>query len=75
MSCRKLASRSACWASKGWISLPGRAFSALHLICIMYAGFKRIEPGMDIGVDLTQFISTSGWKTGMNALPAAIRHY
>ncbi|MBN1236657.1 MAG: tetratricopeptide repeat protein [Methanotrichaceae archaeon] len=33
-------------------SLPGRVFSALQLICIMYAGFKRIEPGMDIGVDL-----------------------
>jgi hypothetical protein len=32
--------------------LPGRVFSALQLICIMYAGFKRIEPGMDIGVDL-----------------------
>ena len=24
----------------------------LQLICIMYAGFKRIEPGMDIGVEL-----------------------
>jgi hypothetical protein len=33
-------------------ALPGRAFSALELVCIMYAGFKRIEPGMDIGVDL-----------------------
>jgi hypothetical protein len=33
-------------------SLPGRTFFALQLICIMYAGFKRIEPGMDIGVDL-----------------------
>jgi hypothetical protein len=33
-------------------ALPGRTFSALQLICIMYAGFKRIEPGMDIGVDL-----------------------
>jgi hypothetical protein len=32
--------------------LPGRGFSALGLVCIMYAGFKRIEPGMDIGVDL-----------------------
>jgi tetratricopeptide (TPR) repeat protein len=31
-------------------ALPGRVFSALQLICIMYAGFKRIEPGMDIGV-------------------------
>ena len=33
-------------------ALPGRTFSALQLICIMYAGFKRIEPGMDIGVEL-----------------------
>ena len=24
----------------------------MQLICIMYAGFKRIEPGMDIGVEL-----------------------
>jgi len=30
----------------------GRTFSALQLICIMYAGFKQIEPGMDIGVEL-----------------------
>jgi len=28
--------------------LPGRTFSALQIICIMYAGFKRIEPGMDV---------------------------
>jgi hypothetical protein len=33
-------------------ALPGRTFSALELVCIMYAGFKKIEPGMDIGVDL-----------------------
>ena len=32
--------------------LLGRIFSALQLICVMYAGFKRIEKGMDIGVDL-----------------------
>lgn len=25
---------------------------ALELVCIMYAEFERIEPGMDIGVDL-----------------------
>ena len=35
-------------------ALPGRVFSALELGCILYAGFKRIEPGMDIGVDLAQ---------------------
>jgi hypothetical protein len=29
-------------------ALPGRTFSALELICIMHAGFKRIELGMDI---------------------------
>jgi hypothetical protein len=35
-------------------ALPGRAFSALELVCIMYAGFKQFEPGMDIGVDLSE---------------------
>lgn len=33
-------------------ALPGRAFSALELLCIMHAKFKQIELGMDIGVDL-----------------------
>lgn len=33
-------------------ALSGRIFSALELLCIMYAGFKLFEPGMDIGVDL-----------------------
>ena len=28
-------------------ALLGRAFSALELLCIMYAGFKRSEPGMN----------------------------
>ena len=32
-------------------ALPGRTFLALELLCIMYAGFKLFEPGMDIGVD------------------------
>ena len=32
--------------------LPGRTFAALQLICIMYAGCERIEPGLDIGVTL-----------------------
>ncbi len=32
--------------------LLGRVFSALEMGCIKYAGFKRIESGMDIGVDL-----------------------
>ena len=33
-------------------ALPGRTFSSLELLCIMYAGLKRIEPGMDIEVGL-----------------------
>jgi hypothetical protein len=32
--------------------LPGRTFSALQLVCILYAGFKRIEPEMGVEVDL-----------------------
>jgi len=53
-------------------ALPGRVISALQLICIMYAGFKSIEPGMDIGVDLSQFISTSERKNGIITLLGAI---
>jgi tetratricopeptide (TPR) repeat protein len=53
-------------------SLPGRTFSALELLCIMYVGFKRVEPGIDIGVDLSQFISTLELKNGMNTLLGAI---
>jgi hypothetical protein len=30
--------------------LPGRTFSVLVLVCIMYGGFKRIGPVMDGGV-------------------------
>jgi tetratricopeptide (TPR) repeat protein len=32
-------------------SLPGQ-FSALHLVSIMYAAFRQIDPGVDIGLDL-----------------------
>jgi hypothetical protein len=35
-------------------ALPGRTFSALQRVCIVYADFKRIEPGMNIGVDLSE---------------------
>lgn len=34
-------------------SLPG-AFTGLQLVSYMYAGFKKIAPGQDIGVDLSQ---------------------
>jgi hypothetical protein len=45
-------------------ALPGRAFSALELVCVMYAGFKWIEPGMDIGVDLGE-----EWRMAERLLP------
>jgi tetratricopeptide (TPR) repeat protein len=34
-------------------SLPG-SFSGLHLVCIMYVGFKLIGPEQDIGFDLSK---------------------
>ena len=33
-------------------SIPGEKFSGLHLMCLMYAGFKRIAPEADQGMDL-----------------------
>ena len=33
-------------------AIPNRKFSGLHLMCLMYAGFKRISPEHDLGMDL-----------------------
>jgi tetratricopeptide (TPR) repeat protein len=33
-------------------SLPGK-FSGMHLVSMMYAGFKAIDPTMDAGIDLS----------------------
>jgi hypothetical protein len=33
-------------------SLPGEKFTGLHLMCLMYAGFKRIAPEHELGIDL-----------------------
>jgi hypothetical protein len=33
-------------------SIPGEKFSGLQLMCLMFAGFKRIAPDMDPGMDL-----------------------
>ena len=33
-------------------SLPGEKFSGLNLMCLMYAGFKRIAPEHDLKMDL-----------------------
>ncbi len=34
-------------------SLPGR-YSGLHMVCLMYAAFKIIQPTADVGFDLSQ---------------------
>jgi hypothetical protein len=33
-------------------SISDRSFSGLHLMCLMYAGFKRVAPEHDVGMDL-----------------------
>lgn len=33
-------------------ALPGEKFSGLHLMCLMFAGFKRIAPEHDLQMDL-----------------------
>jgi tetratricopeptide (TPR) repeat protein len=35
-------------------SLPDEAFSGLQLMCFMYAGFKRLAPDHDLGMDLNE---------------------
>lgn len=35
-------------------SLPDEKFSGLHLMCLMYAGFKRIAPDHDLHMDLNE---------------------
>ena len=35
-------------------SLPGESFSGLQLMCLMYVGFKDIQPTLDVGMDLSE---------------------
>ena len=35
-------------------TVPGETFSGLHLMCLMHAGFKRIAPELDSGMDLEE---------------------
>lgn len=35
-------------------ALPGEAFSGLELMCLMHAGFKRLAPGEDTGMNLDE---------------------
>ena len=32
-------------------SIPGEQFTGLQLLCLMYVGFKKIEPSLDTGLD------------------------
>ena len=48
---------------------PGESFSGLQLMCLMYAGFKRIAPEQDTGMDLNEpWISALGlFNAGKNS--------
>jgi hypothetical protein len=35
-------------------SCPGESFSGHQLMCLMFAGFKRIAPDQDTGMDLNE---------------------
>ena len=40
-------------------SVPDRKFSGLHLMCLMYAGFKRVAPEHDVQMDLNDSFLTA----------------
>jgi len=35
-------------------SIPSEQFTGLHLLCLMYVGFQKIEPDMDTGLDFKE---------------------
>lgn len=35
-------------------TIPNRKFSGLHLMCLMFAGFKRVAPEHDVGMNLEE---------------------
>ncbi len=35
-------------------TIPNRKFSGIHLMCLMYAGFKRVAPEEDVDMDLNE---------------------
>ena len=43
-----------CRFLKFFNSYPEESFSGLQLMCLMYAGFKRIAPEQDTGMDLNE---------------------
>jgi hypothetical protein len=40
-------------------ALPDRKFSGLHLMCLMYAGFKRVAPEHEVQMDLNDSFLTA----------------
>jgi hypothetical protein len=40
-------------------SLPGEQFSGLHLTALMYVGFKRIDPSVDVGMPFDDAYATA----------------
>jgi hypothetical protein len=47
-------------------ALPDRKFSGLHLMCLMYAGFKRVAPEHEVQMDLNDSFLTAleAYKNG-----------
>ena len=46
-------------------SVPGEEFSGLQLMCLMYVGFKDINPALDTGMDLAE-----PYETALKMYPA-----
>ena len=40
-------------------SLPDDRLSGLHLMCLMYVGFKRVDPAVDVGMPLDDAYDTA----------------
>ena len=35
-------------------TIPGESFSGLEMMCLMHAGFRRLAPDMETGMDLDE---------------------
>lgn len=56
-------------------SLPDEKFTGLHLMCLMYAGFKRIAPEHELGMDLNEpFSDRPGHVSEGRIQPVNIAH-
>lgn len=41
-------------------SLPGKEFSGLHLVALMYTGMKQLDPGVYAGIDFSEEYKAAG---------------